>query len=80
MAKGKGFELVPRRVPIRQRSSFYKQIVTEFLASSEVSVVIVGADRKPATLVQGLRKVLKAEGTNGIKVIQRAQDVYLVKN
>jgi hypothetical protein len=80
MAKGKGFELVPRRVPIRQRSSFYKQIVTEFLASSEVSVVIVGTDRKPATLVQGLRKVLKAEETNSIKVIQRAQEVYLVKN
>ena len=80
MAKGKGFELVPRRVPIRQRSSFYKQIVTEFLASSEVSVVIVGTDRKPATLAQGLRKALKAEGTNSTKVIQRAQEVHLVKS
>lgn len=79
MAKGKGFELVPRRVPVRQRSSFYKQIVVEFLASSEVSVEIAGTDRKPATLVQGLRKVLQSEGTKGAKVVQRSQEVYLVK-
>jgi len=80
MAKSKGFELLPRRVPLRQRSSFYKQIVTEFLATGEASVQIAGTDRKPATLVQGLRKVVQAEGTKGIKVVQRSQDVYLIRN
>ncbi len=79
MAKGKGFELVPQSVPLRQRSSFYKEIVTEFLRSGEKSVAVAGTDRKPATLVQGLRKVLQSEGTKGIKVIQRAQNVYLAK-
>jgi len=80
MAKSRGFELVPRRVPLRQRSSFYKQILTEFMSTSEASVQIAGTDRKPATLVQGLRKVLQSEGTKGVKVVQRAQDVYLVRS
>ncbi len=79
MAKGKGFELVPRHIPLRQRSSFYKEIITEFLSSGEKSVVVTGTDRKAATLVQGLRKVIQSEGTKGIKVLQRSQDVYLAK-
>jgi len=79
MAKTKGFELDPRRVPLRQRSSFYKQILTEFLATGEASVQIAGTDRKPATLVQGLRKVVQSEGAKGVRVVQRAQDVYLTR-
>jgi methylmalonyl-CoA mutase cobalamin-binding subunit len=79
MAKARGFELVARHVPVRQRSSFYKEIVTEFLASGQKSVVVSGTDRKPATLVQGLRKVIQADGVKGVKVLQRSQDVYLSK-
>ncbi len=80
MAKGRGFELVPRHVPLRQRSSFYKEIIAEFLSGSEKSVLVAGTDRKPATLVQGLRKILQSEGTKGVKVLQRSQEVYLVKS
>jgi hypothetical protein len=80
MAKDKGFQLIPRRVPVRQRSSFYKEIVDEFLASKEASVEIAGTDRKPATLVQGLRKVLQSDGIKEIKVVQRLQEVYLIKS
>ena len=79
MAKGKGFELVPARVPARQRSSFYKEIVTEFLSGREQSVAVAGTDRKAATLVQGLRKVVQSEGIKGVKVLQRSQEVYLAK-
>ncbi len=79
MAKSKGYELIPRRVPMRQRSSFYKQILTDFLASGETSVEIAGTGRKPATLVQGLRKVIESEGLENVKVVQRTQDVYLLK-
>jgi hypothetical protein len=79
MAKGKGFELVPAHVPLRQRSSFYKEIVTEFLSSGERSVAVAGTDRKAATLVQGLRKVVQSEGIKGVKVLQRAEGVYLAK-
>lgn len=79
MVREKGFELVPRPVPLRQRSSFYKDVITEFLKSGEKSVLVSGTDRKPATLVQGLRKVLQTEGMKDVRVVQRSQEVYLAK-
>jgi hypothetical protein len=79
MVKGKGFELIARPVPARRRSGFYREIVSEFLRSGDRSAVISGTDRKPATLVQGLRKVLDSDGTKGVRVVQRAHDVYLTK-
>ena len=57
---------------------FYKQIVTEFPASSEVSVVIVGTDRSRLPWYRGCESA-QSGGANGISVIQRAQDVYLVR-
>lgn len=80
MAKGKGFELIPRAVPMRQRSSFYKEIVNEFLAAKDKSAVVSGTDRKPVTLVQGLRKVLEAENVTTVRVVQRGEDIFLVKD
>ena len=80
MAKGKWFELIPQAVPMRQRSSFYKEIVNEFLASKERSAIVAGTDRKPVTLVQGLRKVLEAESEKNVKVVQRGAEVFLVKD
>jgi hypothetical protein len=80
MPKGKGFELIPQAVPMRQRSSFYKEIVNEFLASGERSAVVAGTDRKPVTLVQGLRKVLEADTVNNVRVVQRGTEIFLVKD
>ena len=80
MAKGKGFELIPQAVPMRRRSSFYKEIVNEFLASGEKSAVVTGTDRKPVTLVQGLRKVLEAENVMSIRVVQRGAEIFLVRD
>jgi hypothetical protein len=80
MAKGKGFELIPQAVPTRQRSGFYREIITEFLESGERSVAVVGTDRKPVTLVQGLRKVLETEGIKGVKVVQRSQGIFLTRD
>ncbi len=80
MAKGKGYELIPQPVPTRQRSGFYAEIITEFLESGEKSVAVVGTDRKPVTLVQGLRKVLETEGIEGVKVIQRTQGIFLARD
>ncbi|MCX8032459.1 MAG: hypothetical protein N3B14_03555 [Thermoleophilia bacterium] len=79
MAKTKAFELIPRPVPPQTRSSLYKQIVEEFINGGHESV-LVQTDRKASTLVQGLRKVLKAETRSGIKVVQRGQEVYLVRS
>ncbi len=80
MAKGKGFELIPQAVPMRQRSSFYKEILNEFLASAEKSAVVAETDRKPVTLVQGLRKVLESEGVKNVRVVQRGNEIFLVKD
>ncbi|HEY5529136.1 MAG TPA: hypothetical protein VIL51_06765 [Thermoleophilia bacterium] len=79
VVKSKGYMLVPRLVPTRQRSSFYKEIVTDFMASREKSVAVEGTDRKAVTLVQGLRKVLEADGIATIRVMQRDGAVYLTK-
>ena len=80
MSKAKGYELLPKAVPSRQRSSFYKQIITDFLDSGQRSVVIVGTDRKPVTLVQGLRKALEADAVKGVSVVQRSQEIFLTKD
>lgn len=80
MAKGKGFELVPQPVPTRQRASIYKEILSEFLNSGESSVLVTGTERKPVTLLQGLRKALEVDGAQGVKVVQRGQGVYLVRD
>ena len=79
MNKDKGYTLVPQAVPARQRSSFYKQIITEFQDSGERSVAVRGTNRKPVTLVQGLRKVLEADDIRGVKVVQRSEEIYLTK-
>ena len=79
MAKSKGFELIPQAIPARQRSGFYREILTEFMDSGEESAAIVGTNRKPVTLVQGLRKVLETEDIVGVRVIQRSQGVYLAR-
>jgi hypothetical protein len=80
MAKGKGYELVPQPVPTRQRASIYKEIVAEFLASGETSVLVAGTERKPITLLQGLRKAIEVDGRTDVKVVQRGHEVFLVKD
>lgn len=79
MAKDKGFTLVAKSVPARQRSSFYKEIVTDFLAGRDKSVMVEGTDRKAVTLVQGLRKVVETDNITSVKVVQRGGAVYLTR-
>jgi hypothetical protein len=79
MAKTTAYKLVPRAVPTRERESFYKQIVNDFLASKEQSVAVEETDRKAVTLVQGLRKALQSEGRKNVRVLQRNNVVYLAK-
>jgi methylmalonyl-CoA mutase cobalamin-binding subunit len=79
MARGRGFELIPQPIPPRRvaSSNFYRQIVDEFLKANVKSALVSGTDRKPATLVQGLRKVLQRDGITEVAVLQRSNDVYL---
>jgi hypothetical protein len=79
MARDKGFSLIPQAVPARQRSSLYKEIVAEFIKSGEKSAVVAGTDRKPVTLVQGLRKALEAGDVTNVKVVQRGSEIFLIR-
>lgn len=80
MPRNKGFSLVPKSVPIRQRTNFYQEIIAAFVVSGEKSVLVDGTERKPATLIQGLRKAAEASGHGNIKVLQRLGDTYLTKD
>lgn len=79
MAKGKGYELIPKPVPTRRRASIYKDILNDFVASGESSVLVAGTDRKPVTLLQGLRKAIDNEGLAQVRVVQRGTEIYLTK-
>lgn len=79
MVRTKGYALIPKPVPSRQRTSFYKQIIADFIASGEKSALVDATERKPVTLIQGLRKVLESEGTEGVRVVQRSLETYLTK-
>lgn len=79
VAKSKSFRLVAKPIPSKRAafSGFYRQIIEEFMRSGEESALISGTDRKPATLVQSLRKTLSKDGIEDVKVVQRADEVYL---
>jgi hypothetical protein len=79
MAHSKGYQLVPKAVPQRIRTNFYQEIVQEFVSSGEKSVLVDGTERKPTTLVQGLRKAIEATENRDIKVVQRMGETYLTK-
>lgn len=74
------YTLVPKQVPSRQRTSYYKQIVEEFSSSKDKSVLVAETGRKPVTLVQGLRKVLEGEGMDNVRVVQRGEETFLVRD
>jgi hypothetical protein len=76
----KGYQLVPKPVPSRQRTSYYKQIIEDFTRGEHKSVLVAETGRKPVTLVQGLRKVLEGEeGITGVKVVQRGDETFLTR-
>lgn len=79
MTRSRGYSLVPKEVPTRQRTSFYKQIITDFEAMADKSVLVDVTDKKPVTLVQGLRKVIETEGKTSIRVVQRGSETYLTR-
>jgi methylmalonyl-CoA mutase cobalamin-binding subunit len=49
------------------------------LKSDAKSVLVSGTDRKSATLVQSLRKVLETDGVSDVSVVQRSNDVYITR-
>jgi len=49
------------------------------LESGEASVLVDQTNRKPVTLVQGLRKAIETGEMDAVKVVQRKEETYLVR-
>jgi hypothetical protein len=79
MAPRTGYALVPKEVPARRRGSLYQVILEDFAASKERCVLVEETDKKPVTLVQGLRKAIASDGLTSVSVTQRGPKVFLVK-
>lgn len=73
----KSYKLIPAEVPPRRgrRGSVYADMIAEFVASGETSVLVEAPGRKPPALALGLRKAAAAAG--GVRVTSRGDQVYL---
>lgn len=76
------YKLVPEDVPPAGRrggSSVYTAMLDEFLAMKDVSVR-AEYDRKPSTVYISLKRSVKSDPRYaGIRVSQRGEHVYLIK-
>ncbi len=77
--KQTSYRLVSSHVPPSTRSSFYLSIVRDFREMDEESVLVADTGKKPMTLWQGLRKAVEAEGAEDVRVAQRGEETYLVR-
>lgn len=77
------YKLVPEDIPPagrRSASSAYTEMLDRFLSMKDASVRIE-YDRKPSTIYISLKRAVKNDARyEGIKVSQRGQSVYLVKD
>ena len=77
---GKPYELTEGDVPERHATSQYADIVADFLAQGTESMKVTIEGMKPATLRAGLRRALKGKEAEGVKLAQRGEDTYLVRD
>ena len=77
-----GFKLVPMDVPQKGdgRRSIYDEILEEFGVSKVKSARVDIPDRKPNSVLLGLRKRIATSGSfAGIRAIERSGQIFLVK-
>src|SRR5680860_81718 len=77
--KQSSYRLTSSEVPKTRRSGFYAAIIREFQEMEEESVLVSDTGKKPMTLQQGLRKALKTQGIDDVRMVQRGEETYLVK-
>jgi hypothetical protein len=74
--------ITPKPLPTstrRTRSSEYVLAVQQFI-EAKCDSAVVNITRKPATVSQGLAKVIGSDKAfSGVKVARRGEEVYLVK-
>ena len=65
--------------PGRRAHGAYADVLAEFRAGEEDSVLIEVGDKKPQTLRAGLRTAIKQEGRENVRLVQRGAETYLVR-
>ena len=75
----KPYKLTEGNVPERHTTSVYVDIVADFIAQGTDSMKVTIEDMKPATLRAGLRRALKGKEAEGVKLAQRGEMTYLVR-
>ena len=63
----------------RRSQSLYADIVADFIAQGAESMQVTIEGMKPATLRAGLRRALKGREGEGVKLAQRGEETYLVR-
>jgi hypothetical protein len=81
--KGDGFrfltpiEILPTSK--RERSSFYDQIIAEFIESGLKYAMVKEIDKKPISIATGLRGILRKRNIKNVVVCMIKNRVYLKK-
>ena len=73
------YRLTTADIPGRRAHGAYADVLAEFRAGEEDSVLIEVGDKKPPTLRAGLRAAIKQEGVDDVRLVQRAEETYLVR-
>lgn len=73
------YNLTASDVPGRRTRSLYTDILQEFHASGEGSVLVEIEDKKPQTLRAGLRRAIKSQAAQDVRQAQRGEETYLVR-
>jgi hypothetical protein len=76
----KPYKFTPSDVPARRTNSLYADIVADFISQDAESMEVHLEGVKPTTLRSGLRAALKSREGQDVKLAQRGEATYLVKD
>jgi hypothetical protein len=75
----KTYKLSESGVPERRTQSLCTDIVADFIAQAAESTQVTIEGMNPATLRAGLRRALKGQEGEGVRLAQRGEETYLVR-
>ena len=75
----KTYKLTAGDVPERRSQSLYADVIADFIAQGAESMRVTIEGMKTATLRAGLRRALKGKEGEGVKMAQRGEETYLVR-
>lgn len=74
------YKFTPAEVPPRSKGTgVYAEIVADFMAQGAESMRVELDGVKPTTLRSGLRSAIKSEGADQVRLVQRGDETFLVR-